>query len=168
MHSRRTKCASCHQRPRTFPASGPMTKVPRYSKGDVKTVMAALILIKEERNRKLAIRLAVTAKAVEEAKERGDYGAVASDPVVAPQRAATGMQPFVPYVSAGQASPQTIHDKTGVSPVSVTHSDDPEWLRYAFFRCEEHDWLDPHWDCQPDVRVAVVRDVPVDNATYWC
>ena len=115
----------------------------------------------------MAILLVIDAEAVEEAKARGDYGAVANDPVVVPQRAATGMKPFVPYVSAGQASPQVIHDRTGVLPVSVTHSDDPEWLRYSFFKCEEHNWSDPDWTCMPGDWVEAKENVPVDNALYW-
>jgi hypothetical protein len=87
---------------------------------------------------------------------------------VVPKRTAINLKPFTPYASSGQASPQTIHDKTGLIPVNVTPSDDPEGIRYSFFKCEVHNWTDPHWDCVPENRVEVEETVPVDNHLYWC
>ena len=85
-----------------IPAKEPMQKVPRFSKGDVRQVMATLNLIKGERNRRMAIREAIAAVAIEMAKERCDYGALVGEPGVAPQRAATGLPEFTPpYVSEG-------------------------------------------------------------------
>jgi hypothetical protein len=125
-----------------------LAKVPRYSKADVKSVMAAITMIKEERNRRLAIRLAPDVAVAEEAREEGDVCMAANDPTV-PQRTAVDVQPSTPYASIGQASPQTLFDKTIIIPVSIAPSEDPEVLRYSFFKCEEAKWSDPHWIASP-------------------
>jgi hypothetical protein len=80
--------------------------------------MAALTMVKEERNRKLAIRSAYNAEVIEEARARGDYSAAADDPTVVLERTAVAAKPFTPYASFGQASPQTIFDKTGLIPLT--------------------------------------------------
>ena len=69
---------------------------------------------------------------------QGDYGALASEPGVAPQRAATGLPAFTPYVSQGQASPQAIWDAVGVNSLNLDDAANPEGLRYSFGRSEQN------------------------------
>ena len=53
------------------PSKEPMAKVPRVTRGAVRNVMATLQLIKDERNRQLAICRAITAENSDKAREAG-------------------------------------------------------------------------------------------------
>ena len=52
--------------------------------------------------------------------------------------------------------------------INLDQSDDPYWLRYAFFGCVEQNWTDPHWEASPADREIVKQAVPVDSNIYWC
>ena len=154
--------------PADRPVSEPMAKVPHYSKADVKSVVAAIAMIKEERDRRIAVRFASSVEAATEPAEGGDVVLAMEEPTVVPPRTAVSAVTFEPHASTGQTSPQTVCNKATIIPVSIAPSEDPEVLRYSFCKCEEAKWSDPHWIASPEHREKVKQEVPVDNRLYWC
>ena len=119
--------------PAELPVSEPMSKVPRVSKQDVRSIMATLAVLRAEKARQLATHVPVIVEAAEEAGEEGDVEMTVPQWPVVPQRTADRFSAFEPYRSTGQASPHTIWEKTTVQPVSLGPTEDPEGLRFSFF-----------------------------------